>query len=380
MHIATRIPVLFAALIAGVLGLAAGLWLAPSPPSPAPPLPPPSPPELPASGFRDFLDLRFADNRYDCDFASALHRAICINHQTAIADSRLLRNFDTASGIYRNSRGALRDALFAIRSMNFVNEQISSGRYAFLYEQGVLTPPSMDPETCLNEGYGICGNHANVLREMLKLAGLEAHTVEFYGAGAEGDYSHIAVEVRIGERWAYLDPTWNAFFELDGRIASVADIREAGLAAVTLHQDETDYRYLVNRDLFDVWTHLEPGVDTIYGQDQGTIRIGPDRLQDGTIDLADIPKYVGDPVADGPFSGVLYALETPALDRLSIAVSGIGDCTAEGDLICVNDDCRPVQAHPYTFHDIPAKSRIAIRSDTQLCYVVFERIEYGSAG
>ena len=368
MRIVPRIPVLFAAPVAGLLGLAAGLWLAPSAP----------PPELPESDFRDVLDLRFAEGRYDCDFASTLHRAICINHQTAISDSRLLRSSAFAPDLYRDTQGALQDALFAIRSMNFVNAQISSGRYAYLYEEGVLVPPSTDAEICLNEGYGICGNHASVLQEMLRLAGLEADTVEFYEAGDGRAYSHIAVEVRIGGRWAYLDPTWNAFFTYDGRIASVTDIRQAGLAGVTLHQDETDYRYLTNRDLFDVWAHLEPGVDTVYGQDQGTIRIGPDRLQDGTLNLTHIPNYVGDPVADGPATGIVYALETQALSRLSIAVSGIGGCFDEGDRICVNDDCRPVQAHPYMFHDIPAKARIAIRSDTQRCYVVFERIGYGT--
>ncbi|MFZ2101878.1 MAG: hypothetical protein WAU86_15070, partial [Oricola sp.] len=59
-----------------------------------------------------------------------------------------------------------------------------------------------------------CGGYSYVLRGLLETIGAETRYANFYNIPNQGN--HTGVEVRIGDRWGFLDPTFGAYFTVDG--------------------------------------------------------------------------------------------------------------------------------------------------------------------
>lgn len=59
-----------------------------------------------------------------------------------------------------------------------------------------------------------CGGYTYVLSGLLESLGLQTRTVRLYNIPQQGN--HVALEVKIADKWRFLDPTFGVFFTDDG--------------------------------------------------------------------------------------------------------------------------------------------------------------------
>lgn len=328
--------------------------------------------------FLDFLDQRMVAGDYTCDFAQITHRTVCMSYQGALADRELMH---TGVGnpylqIYRDDPEALLQAVLAMQLTNVVNELISTARYAQLLKNPDFQRPSDNADICFDEGYGICGSHATVLGHLLSIAGIESRLLNFYGRINEIPAGHSTTEAMIGGEWAYLEASWNLFFVHDGRLASVDDIARIGAKNLHLIQDETDLRYVVNRDGYDVFWHLRPGISRTANLDTGTVFIEPWRLgENGIYDLTALPRTIGDIIRNGPYTGVdlHFADLTPDADRvLEIRVEAVAGCKTGDAQLCLGDTCEAVRKGAFSFPLAGSEARLSVRSPEPYCVALLE--------
>lgn len=62
--------------------------------------------------------------------------------------------------------------------------------------------------------HAACGGYSYVLRGLLEALGAETRYANLYNIPNQGN--HTAVEVKLGDRWGFFDPTFGAFFTEDG--------------------------------------------------------------------------------------------------------------------------------------------------------------------
>ncbi len=332
--------------------------------------------------FLEYLDRRMAAGDFTCDFAQITHRTVCMSYQGALADRELLWAGvgNPYLTIYRDDPEALLQALLAMQLTNVVNELISTARYAQLLKDPVFQRPSDNADICIDEGYGICGSHATVLGHLLSLAGIESRLLNFYGRIHEAPAGHSTTEARIGGEWAYLEASWNLFFMHDGRLASIDDIARIGVKNLHLIQDETDLRYVVNRDGYDVFWHLRPGVSRTANLDTGTVFVEPWRLgEDRIYDLTALPRTIGDIIRNGPYTGVEFHFSNlvPDADRvLEIQLDAVAGCKTGDAKICLGDTCEAVRQGEFSFPFAGPEARLMVRSPEPYCVALLKHAAF----
>ena len=89
--------------------------------------------------------------------------------------------------------------------------RLTQAVYAFC-ESGPQTVSHIDAlfEDCVTA----CGGFSYVLRGLLEATGAQTRYINLYNIPNQGN--HTAVEVNLGDRWAFYDPTFGAYFTRDG--------------------------------------------------------------------------------------------------------------------------------------------------------------------
>lgn len=100
------------------------------------------------------------------------------------------------------------DIFRTLEVMSVVQNIASSGRYAYLAKTKSQMLSISNPSLMFKRGYGICGNHQDMFLAIMKLLKIPTRSVDFYYISSNGvKSSHAAVEVKIANKWRYLDIT-----------------------------------------------------------------------------------------------------------------------------------------------------------------------------
>ena len=105
-----------------------------------------------------------------------------------------------------------REFLISLATMNLVQSRVSPLNYAGLLKAGKSLP--RNPEECLAQHAGICGNQVQTFNAIANRLGLRTRTVEFYirGKQPQQNHSHICVEVFFAGGWRLFDVTWGTYY------------------------------------------------------------------------------------------------------------------------------------------------------------------------
>lgn len=236
----------------------------------------------------------------------------------------------------------------------------------------------------LNEGsgldlrYGICGNHAYIFLEMLKLMKIKARPVQFFYLDNGVTSSHIGVEVYYDDAWHYFDSTWTAYFEKEGKPyypASVEEIRSGAKGRWVVNEAQPWVRSVTQKTNLHPLSFLKNDTSIIYNYDEGIIRFTDNSVSPENIDLAGTINYVGDSLDNGSFSGIRYQFpkRVEAYD-LAITFSGVGGCTKPSK-ICYGDLCQTLDETTKSAQFVATKElELSVKSEDNVCYAVISTI------
>jgi hypothetical protein len=286
-----------------------------------------------------------------------------------------------------------REMLTAMSAVRHVSTRLSSLHYGDIIEIEGRAIPTTD--NALEEGAGICGNHALASISLLRRLGLKVRSAQFYRAGPRGHESHIVVEVLVGDAWRMLDVTWNTWFLRNPSdpfdLVSVADLIANGRASYTMRTDTSSPLVLVSSIVSgDVISYLDawPNKVVLVGQ-VGRVSLLPDR--DGRWTPTGVPNFIGrtheeGELAEGSVSVILKAAERPAVAALQL--TGVAAACRDG----------LIEARAPTGATLASRSIAALSADgrfpltevavsgqeivlnvtgppNESCYIVYEKIE-----
>ena len=151
-----------------------------------------------------------------------------------------------------------RHFLMSVATMNLVQSRVSPLNYALLSKQKRTLPTN--PEECLAQRAGICGNQVLTFIAIGKRLGLRTRTVEFYirGKQPQQNHSHICVEVFFGGEWRLFDVTWGTYYRQPaGRVDD--------LLSWTQLQQSANARNLAVSNRSDLWWQqsVAAGIDPL---------------------------------------------------------------------------------------------------------------------
>jgi len=151
-----------------------------------------------------------------------------------------------------------RHFLISVATMNLVQSRVSPLNYALLHKAQQTLP--RNPEECLSQRAGICGNQVLTFIAIGKRLGLRTRTVEFYmrGEQPQQNHSHICVEVFFEDGWRLFDVTWGTYYR---RAAGRVD----DLLSWTQVKQSTNARKLAVSNRSDLWWQqtVAAGVDPL---------------------------------------------------------------------------------------------------------------------
>jgi len=271
----------------------------------------------------------------------------------------------------------------ALQALNIVQNTVSSGRYSYLKRAlGPEFKSIPEADLCLDAGYGICGNHIIVFNALMKELGIPARRVQFFYETDGRPNSHIASEVRVGDKWVFFDVTWGSvYFERpDDRSSylSFADINRIGyenvfplrneLSTWFFSRGDTSYEtlahmYVRNRDI------VIDGVGAVAANLEWT---GSNAKSNGRQTYG----FIGDNTKNGPTAGASIYWQQPAGAYRLDMVSRNGGCITPSQ-VCVNDQCGPLEATgtSFDFESAGGRAVLKIKSDDDICYAVPSEIE-----
>jgi hypothetical protein len=280
------------------------------------------------------------------------------------------------------ARGAVGDnmsllpAYDAIATMQTVQTIASTARAS--YWSSGLTYPAMDKqELCLEEGFGICGNHQQLFIELMKRLGVPVREVGFYFYDAAGRETHAAAEFLLKGKWRYIDITWGSVWLMDrsdlGSILSTDEVRQGKGVRLT---SELDPWYVAVRSAGgDPFAYLGPNVEVVTAG-EGTVTVPLiDNSPEQTADFSSTPKYVGDALPDGEHRRLSLKVPLKQAALLKITVSGVaGSCGHSR--IMVGSFEAPVSIGTIS---APAAGAVTIQihGDDDSCYAVLKGIVAG---
>ena len=227
--------------------------------------------------------------------------------------------------------GLSREYVCALATMNHVQSELSSLRYAILSKAQKPVPKTV--EECFQLQAGICGNHIAAFLEIARRLEIRARPVEFYlhGETPQENHNHICVEVFYRDKWRFLDVTWGTLYRRPGgavdELVSIAEIRKDPRSRRWAVTNQTDLWYqqwkASGLDPLEYVDYRE--LDILRGR-AGTIRLIP-RLTDAGQRYQPVhqPGYLGRNDANrdfGPIELVLLRVEAGARE-LRIQVSGV---------------------------------------------------------
>ena len=127
--------------------------------------------------------------------------------------------------------GLSREYVCALATMNHVQSELSSLRYAVLSKAQKPVPKTV--EECFQLQAGICGNHIAAFLEIAGRLEVRARPVEFYlhGETPQENHNHICVEVFYRDKWRFLDVTWGTLYRRPGGAVDelVSKLKEKGI-------------------------------------------------------------------------------------------------------------------------------------------------------
>ncbi|MDP7204225.1 MAG: transglutaminase domain-containing protein [Pirellulaceae bacterium] len=227
--------------------------------------------------------------------------------------------------------GLSRDYITAVATMNHVQSELSSLRYAVLSKAGKPVPGTV--EECFRLQAGICGNHIDAFLEIARRLEIRARPVEFYlhGETPRENHNHICVEVFYRESWRLLDVTWGTVFRRPGgavdELASIEEIRKDPRSRRWAVTNQTDLWYqqwkASGLDPLEYVDYRE--LDILRGR-AGTIRLAA-RLTDAGQQYQPVhqPGYLGRNDASEDYGAIRLSLlrVDPETQGFRIQVSGV---------------------------------------------------------
>lgn len=240
-----------------------------------------------------------------------------------------------ADGVQLLSRGTgqvsppgEREIFMVLEAMNLTQDMASSARYAWYQHQlgAAFTPPdSADQGICLDNGFGICGNHQSVFLELMAKVGVPARPVNFWYTDTKLNEraNHAAAEVKIAGKWRYVDITWGTMWLQRKRDPlSALSVEEVLKGEGWRLTGSTNTWYLAQRQRnIDPFSYLYES-DVQITRSGGTLVL---HLSNKPETFIGLPNYVGKPPNSDPLSFVVR--QPKAGGRLEIVVSGASICT-----------------------------------------------------
>lgn len=96
------------------------------------------------------------------------------------------------------------------RPLEETAKRLTQAVYAFCVDG----PTPTDLDALFEECSTACGGYSYVLRGLLEALGAETRYANLYNIPNQGN--HTAVEVKLGDRWGFFDPTFGVYFTEDG--------------------------------------------------------------------------------------------------------------------------------------------------------------------
>ncbi|KTC95676.1 transglutaminase domain-containing protein [Legionella erythra] len=267
------------------------------------------------------------------------------------------------------------DIYRALEAMNLVQTLAGSGRYNYLAStsQGALALSMNEQSQMLKRGYGICGNHQAMFLEIMKLLKVDARPVDFYYIDdQERPCSHAAAEVKIANKWRYVDITWGSIWVKEkNNLSSLLSLEEvlnhegqvmSGINSWYLH-----FKY--TRFVYDPLEYLQSKHLQILRNKGGLLMVP---LINNQVKLDGLPRYIG-----------ANSLVTPPLrmkfENLPYPMEAIVDIQRQGGLcktsfLKTSSGVYPVQIGK-TLIKIRPESELAITKANEICYGVIRNIE-----
>ena len=162
----------------------------------------------------------------ECNKPTLVEQVACLVDMNA--RSIVLGRYDRGTPRHPSAEEQLLAYYILAETVSHLQWITSSARYSLRAKstQFAEIAPGMSAEKALYEGIGICGTRVEAAIAILKVLGYKTRRVQFYGkakslsalrieASDTERFSHIALEVWIAGRWAYIDPTWGFFVTED---------------------------------------------------------------------------------------------------------------------------------------------------------------------
>ncbi|RUQ79169.1 transglutaminase domain-containing protein [Legionella septentrionalis] len=232
----------------------------------------------------------FSKSLYCNDYADSIQKYACLTEHAV----------QGIKWVYESSGIKLTDdetrILQAIEAMNLIQNIASAGRYAYLkHTQREFKSPLMhEQNVCLQNSFGICGNHQYLFVEILKHLGLSVRPVDFYYSFNHENHNHAAAEIYVNDHWAFFDITWGGFWvqhDLFTPLSLEAILKRKG----TLIAGSNSW-YIAKNHLNrvkhypDVFSYLHGKDLQILRNKSGILRI---RFKNGEADFNHLPNYFG---------------------------------------------------------------------------------------
>lgn len=318
-------------------------------------------------------EINFAQDPYCIHQSDAIDRVACMSEHGA-------RGIRLALSDQILSVSASDVAVFkALEAMNLIRSVAGSARHAYLSYStpGFRSPPMDEQETSLRLGFGICGNHQSLFLETMRRLGLRARAVDFYYMSADKVPSnHAAVEILIDGRWRYIDVTWGSYWLAEEGLPSSLMTLEDVLAGRGVRQTGTGAWILSNQHPKikasggGPFAYLVAEDVQVLRDKGGVLRVS---AENGGIEFAGIPNYVGQPPGTDPLS--MQIVGEFAESAVLIEVQSVGgDC--KDSSLRLGKRLLPLRAG--TLNSMLAPDDVlGIEGSDESCYVVLSRISRG---
>lgn len=286
-----------------------------------------------------------------------------------------------ANGALTNASGLPIGASRAFAAMQTIQTLASSARYSYWQAESdsFTIPNSAEQHVCLDEGFGICGNHMLLFVDLMRRMNVPARRVEFFYADPESGQrlSHAAAEFELDGKWRFVDITWGSIWLADKTdIATWLSLDEAREGKGQRVSNDLAPWFLSRRTAgVDPFTYLAAGVDTVIEGD-GVVGLPFERRGDEMVaNFSSIPNYIGDNVDDGESRHIRLAIPETVDGELALEIAGAGAC--EHSQIGIGSSTAPIDKGTVILKATNG-GVLETRGDDPACYVVLSAITLGS--
>lgn len=304
-----------------------------------------------------------------CDLADAYENIACLAHDAVIKlQGSTWSENDVRIGM-------------AIETAALIQRIASSGRYSlYVGAFGVETPAYAENHLCIENFFGICGNHQKIFEETMKFLDIETRKVSIYFHDRHGKrHNHAASEFLIDGTWRYIDITWMAFFLDD----------EADLETIMSFDDvlSTSWNHLERRLVInqtDSWlmSHDRSGADIfayLKADDDQYILIQKGNSGEMALEIDDVetfehvPKYLGASISGDDMT--LHLRKRNQRHEFYNFKVKATHCPKGEPILDVDGEAYKMKEGDNLI-PIDGRQRITVdHAPGAICYVMFDRIE-----